>query len=132
MFGFIRNFFSKNRPEVDDNWDWLRYPQADFGNSGTLYVGGVPVGSITKMSMNISHNTEQLTQSDLQFLRHILTKHIRAADQVKKDLKEEALEYEVGDDLRNILFREHREIKAYLKKLSALQYRLKHKIKVGD
>jgi len=130
MFQFIRNFFSKKPKDQDNDWDWLRDAKADFGNSGTLYVGGVPVGSITKMSMNISHNTEQLTQPDLQFLRHILTKHIRAADQVKKDLKEDALEYEVGDDLRNILFREHREIREYLKKLSSLQYRLKHKIKV--
>ncbi len=42
--------------------------------------------------------------------------------------KEEALSYPVGDEMRNMLFREHREIKAKLKSLSALQYRLKHKI----
>lgn len=71
---------------------------------------------------------ENLTQRDSQMLQKILSWHIKAADQVRKDLKEEALEYEVGDDLRNILFKEHREVKAYLRKLAALQHRLKHRI----
>jgi len=119
MFQFIRNLFSKKPKDQDDDWDF------DWVKDSSMTEWPMPQWP----SKNLP---DQLTQSDLQFLRHILTKHIRAADQVKKDLKEEALEYEVGDDLRNILFREHREIREYLKKLSALQYRLKHKIKVGS
>jgi len=77
-----------------------------------------------------SKRTENLTQRDLQLLQNIMAKHIKVVDQVRKEIKEEALQYEVGDDLRNILFREHREVKAHLKKLTALQHKLKHKIVV--
>ena len=130
MFGFIRNIFRSKAPEEQDDWNWLR----DTTDSvGTVWVSGYPF-KITNFSLSSTSSVgrcESLTQRDLQMLTHIMSKHIKAADQVRKDLKEEALEYEVGDDLRNILFGEHREVKAYLKKLAALQHRLKHKIKVG-
>ena len=71
---------------------------------------------------------EMLSQSELQMLQRIMARHIQAHEQVRKEFKEEALSYFVGDEMRNMLFREHREIKAKLKSLSALQYRLKHKI----
>ena len=71
---------------------------------------------------------ETLSQSELQMLQRIVAQYIRTHEQVRKEFKEEALSYPVGDEMRNMLFREHREIKAHLKKLSALQYRLKHKI----
>ena len=71
---------------------------------------------------------EMLSQGELQMLQRIMARHIQAHEQVRKEFKEEALSYPVGDEMRNMLFREHREIKAHLKKLSALQYRLKHKI----
>ena len=71
---------------------------------------------------------EMLRQSELQMLQRIMSQYIRTHEQVRKEFKEEALSYPVGDEMRNVLFREHREIKAKLKKLSALQYRLKHKI----
>lgn len=69
-----------------------------------------------------------LSQAEIQMLQHMVAQYIRTHEQVRKEFKEEALSYPVGDEMRNMLFREHREIKAKLKKLSALQYRLKHKI----
>ena len=69
---------------------------------------------------------EMLSQAELQMLQRIMVRHIQAHEQVRKEFKEEALSYPVGDEMRNMLFREHREIKAKLKKLSVLQYRLKH------
>ena len=71
---------------------------------------------------------EMLSQAEIQMLQHMMAQYIQTHEQVRKEFKEEALSYPVGDEMRNILFREHREIKAKLKKLSALQYRLKHKI----
>ena len=71
---------------------------------------------------------EMLSQGELQMLQRMMAQYIRTHEQVRKVFKEEALSYPVGDEMRNMLFREHREIKAKLKKLSALQYRLKHKI----
>ena len=71
---------------------------------------------------------EMLSQAELQMLQHAMAQYIRMHEQVRKEFKEEALSYPVGDEMRNMLFREHREIKAKLKSLSALQYRLKHKI----
>ena len=73
---------------------------------------------------------EMLSQSELQMLQHVMAQYIRTHEQVRKEFKEEALSYPVEDEMRNMLFREHREIKAKLKSLSALQYRLKHKIAV--
>ena len=75
---------------------------------------------------------EMLSQSELQMLQHMMAQYIRTHEQVRKEFKEEALSYPVGDEMRNMLFREHREIKAKLKSLSALQYRLKHKIAAND
>ena len=71
---------------------------------------------------------EMLSQGELQMLQRMMAQYIRTHEQVRKEFKEEALSYPVGDEMRNILFREHREIKDHIKKLSALQYRLKHKI----
>ena len=71
---------------------------------------------------------EMLSQAEIQMLQHMMAQYIRTHEQVRKEFKEKALSYPVGDEMRNMLFREHREIKAHLKKLSALQYRLKHKI----
>ena len=69
-----------------------------------------------------------LSQAELQMLQHMMAQYIRTNEQVRKEFKEEALSYPGGNEMRNMLFRAHREIKAKLKKLSALQYRLKHKI----
>ena len=75
---------------------------------------------------------EMLSQGELQMLQRIMSQYIQTHEQVRKEFKEEALSYPVGDEMRNMLFREHREIKAKLKSLSALQYRLKHKIAAND
>ena len=87
-----------------------------------------PVGEVFDDGFKIVCPYEMLSQSELQMLQRIMVRHIQAHDTVRKEFKEEALSYPVGDEMRNMLFREHREIKAKLKNLSALQYRLKHKI----
>ena len=86
------------------------------------------VGKIFDDEIKVMHQDQMLSQSELQMLQRIMAQHIRTHEQVRKEFKEEALSYPVGDEMRNMLFREHREIKAKLKSLSALQYRLKHKI----
>ena len=86
------------------------------------------VGEVFDDGIKVVLQEEVLSQSELQMLQRIMSQYIQTHDQVRKEFKEEALSYPVGDEMRNMLFREHREIKAKLKKLSALQYRLKHKI----
>ena len=86
------------------------------------------VGEVFADEIKVIHQDQMLSQAELQMLQHMMAQYIRTHEQVRKEFKEEALSYPVGDEMRNMLFREHREIKAKLKKLSALQYRLKHKI----
>ena len=86
------------------------------------------VGEVFGDDFTVVLQKEMLSQSELQMLRHMMAQYIRTHEQVRKEFKEEALSYPVGDEMRNMLFREHREIKVKLKNLSALQYRLKHKI----
>lgn len=85
-------------------------------------------GEVFDDEIKVIHQDQMLSQSELQTLQRMMAQYIRTHEQVRKDFKEEALSYPVGDEMRNMLFREHREIKAKLKKLSTLQYRLKHKI----
>ena len=86
------------------------------------------VGEFLDDEVKVIHQDQMLSQSELQTLQRMMAQYIRTHEQVRKEFKEEALSYPVGDEMRNMLFREHREIKAKLKSLSALQYRLKHKI----
>ena len=86
------------------------------------------VGEVFDDEIEIVLQEEMLNQSELQMLQQIMAQYIHTHEQVRKEFKEEALSYPVGDEMRNMLFREHREIKAKLKKLSTLQYRLKNKI----
>ena len=86
------------------------------------------VGEVFDDEIKVIYQDQMLSQTELQMLQRIMAQYIRTHEQVRKEFKEEALSYPVGDEMRNMLFREHREIKARLKKLSALQYRLKHKI----
>ncbi len=86
------------------------------------------VGEVFDDEIKVIHQDQMLSQSELQMLQHMMALYVRTHEQVRKEVKEEALSYPVGDEMRNMLFREHREIKAKLKNLSALQYRLKHKI----
>ena len=86
------------------------------------------VGEVFNDEVEVIYRDQMLSQSEIQMLQHVMAQYIRTHEQVRKEFKEEALSYPVGDEMRNMLFREHREIKAKLKNLSALQYRLKHKI----
>ena len=85
-------------------------------------------GEVLDDEVKVIYQDQMLSQSELQMLQRMMAQYIRTHEQVRKEFKEEALSYPVGDEMRNMLFREHREIRTKLKKLSALQYRLKHKI----
>ena len=71
---------------------------------------------------------EMLSQAELQMLQRIVAQYIRVHEETRKSIKWDANDFPVGSFERQYLFRQHRAIKTYLKKLSALQYRLKHKI----
>ena len=86
------------------------------------------VGEVFDDEITVVLQEEMLSQAEIQMLQQMMAQYIRTHEQVRKEFKEEALSYPVGDEMRNMLFREHREIKAKLKKISVLQYRLKHKI----
>ena len=86
------------------------------------------VGEVFDDEIKVIHQDQMLSQSELQMLQHMMAQYIRTHEQVRKEFKEEALSYPVGDEMRNMLFREHRKHQAKIKKISSLQYRLKHKI----
>ena len=92
------------------------------------FLNNQSVGEFLDDEIKVIYQDQMLSQSELQMLQHMMAQYIRMHEQVRKEFKEEALSYPVGDEMRNMLFREHREIKAKIKSLSALQYRLKHKI----
>ena len=92
------------------------------------FLNNQSVGEVFDYEIEVVLQEEMLSQAEIQMLQQMMAQYIRTHEQVRKEFKEEALSYPVGDEMRNMLFREHREIKAKLKKLSALQYRLKHKI----
>ena len=97
-------------------------------NSLFGFLNNQSVGEVFDDEIKVIHQDQMLSQAEIQMLQHMMSQYIRTHEQVRKEFKEEALSYPVGDEMRNMLFREHREIKAKLKKFSALQYRLKHKI----
>ena len=97
-------------------------------NSLFGFLNNQSVGEVLDDQIKVIHQDQMLSQAEIQMLQRIMAQYIRTHEQVRKEFKEEALSYPVGDEMRNMLFREHREIKAKLKKLSTLQCRLKHKI----
>ena len=86
------------------------------------------VGEVFNDKVEVIYQDQMLSQSELQMLQQMMAQYIRTHEQVRREFKEEAQGFPVGDKTRNMLFREHREIKAHIKKLAQLQYRLKHKI----
>ena len=97
-------------------------------NSWVSIFNNQSVGEVLDDEIKVIYQDQMLSQAEIQMLQQMMAQYIRTHEQVRKEFKEEALSYPVGDEMRNMLFREHREIKAKLKNLSALQYRLKHKI----
>lgn len=107
MFNFIRGMFDKSAVTSDMTWN---VPVFNY----EYEVGGV--------------DSPYLSQAEIQMLQRIVAQYIRVHEETRKGIKWDANDFPVGSFERNYLFRQHRAIKAYLKKLSALQYRLKHKI----
>ena len=71
---------------------------------------------------------EALTSAELQMLQRIVADAIFEHEQYCKGAKYDAQIYPAGSENRNFWFKQARKHQAKLKKLSALQYRLKHKI----
>ena len=86
------------------------------------------VGEVFDDEITVVLQEEMLSQSELQMLQRIVAQYIRVHEEARKSIKWDANDFPVGSFERQDLFRQHRAIKTYIKKLSALQYRLKHKI----
>ena len=86
------------------------------------------VGEVFDDEIKVIHQDQMLSQAELQMLQRIVAQYIRVHEETRKSIKWDANDFPVGSFERQYLFRQHREIKAKLKKLSTLQYRLKHKI----
>ena len=86
------------------------------------------VGEVFADEVKVIYQDQMLRQAELQMLQRIVAQYIRVHEETRKSIKWDANDFPVGSFERQYLFRQHRAIKTYLKKLSALQYRLKHKI----
>lgn len=82
--------------------------------------------------IKVIYQDQMLSQAELQMLQRIVAQYIRVHEETRKSIKWDANDFPVGSFERQYLFRQHREIKTHLKNLSALQYRLKHKIAAND
>ena len=85
------------------------------------------VGEVFNDEVDVIYQDQMLSQAELQMLQRIVAQYIRVHEETRKSIKWDANDFPVGSFERQYLFRQHRAIKTYLKKLSALQYRLKHK-----
>lgn len=123
MFQFICNFFARIFSGKEDHRSYI---YSSRQNSECTY------DSLSSLDWHYTtysgYDSAYLTQSERQLLQRVLARNIRIVDQVRKEIKEEALGYGVKNYTRHVLFKQHREVKAYLKKLASLQHRLKHKI----
>ena len=86
------------------------------------------VGEVFADEVKVIYQDQMLRQAELQMLQRIVAQYIRVHEETRKSIKWDANDFPVGSFERQYLFRQHRAIKTYIKKLSALQYRLKHKI----
>ena len=81
---------------------------------------------------HVVHENEILTSAELQQLQRIVADAIFEHEQYWKGAKYDAQIYPAGSEDRDFWFKQARKHQAKLKKLSALQYRLKHKITAND
>ena len=107
MFNFIRDMFDKSAVTSDAAWN-------------------VPVFNHEYESDGV--DSPCLSQAELQMLQRIVADAIFEHEQYWKGAKYDAQIYPAGSENRNFWFKQSRKHQAKLKKLSALQYRLKHKI----
>lgn len=107
MFQSIRNFFRDSFFGKDELLDVVRNQEYRF---------------------HVVHENEILTSAELQQLQRIVADAIFEHEQYWKGAKYDAQIYPAGSEYRDFWFKQARKHQAKLKKLSALQYRLKHKI----
>ena len=88
------------------------------------------VGEVFDDEIKVVHQDQMLSQAELQLLQRIVADAVFEHEQYYKGAKYDAQLHPVGDKERNYWFKQARKHQVKLKKLSALQYRLKHKIAV--
>ena len=81
---------------------------------------------------HVVHEGEVLTSAELQQLRRIVADAINLEEEYRKLDKMDAHSWVKGGAERDIFFKSVKKRSMKLKKLSALQYRLKHKIAAKD
>lgn len=84
-------------------------------------------------TITLPYSDDHLTQAELQMLQRIVAERIQEEDQYRSDCKQTAKAWSKealvgGQSPRDFLYKEAAKASVKLKKLSALQYRLKHKI----
>lgn len=77
---------------------------------------------------HVVHEDETLTSAELQQLQRIVAKEIYLEGECQKLDKMDAISHPKGSYSRDVFFKSARKRAEKLKKLSALQYRLKNKI----
>ena len=86
------------------------------------------VGEVFDDEIEVVLQEEMLSQAELQMLQRIVADAVFEHEQYYKGAKYDAQLHPVGDKERNYWFKQVRKHQVKLKKISALQYRLKHKI----
>ena len=86
------------------------------------------VGEVLDDEIKVIYQDQMLSQAELQMLQRIVADAIFEHEQYCKGAKYDAQTYPAGSENRDFWFKQARKHQAKLKKLSALQYRLKHKI----
>lgn len=93
-------------------------------------VSGIANEDIFNFNQYPYPESPDLSQAELQYLQRQMALLINLHEDSRKEVLWEANEHRKLGNLHesHMLFKEHRKAKAELKKLSQLQYRLKHKI----
>ena len=107
MFNFIRGMFDKSAVTSDMTWN---VPVFNY----EYEEGGV--------------DSPYLSQSELQMLQRIVAEKISSLERHVAFCKHDASVYGKGSKDRDFFFKEAFKKQSKINKLSALQYRLKHKI----
>ena len=107
MFNFIRGMFDKPATTSDMTWN---VPVFNYEYEG----GGV--------------DSPYLSHAEIQMLQQIVADAINLEEEYRKLDKMDAQSWVKGSAERDIFFKSVKKRSMRLKKLSALQYRLKHRI----
>ena len=92
------------------------------------FFSGKSSSPIFDDEIKVVYTDEMLSQSELQMLQRIVADAINLEEEYRKLDKMDAQSWAKGSAERDIFFKSVKKRSVKLKNLSALQYRLKHKI----